>query len=396
MQWVFLSVFILVLGLFNAGAVHLISRGFPHKERSNTARTVRYLLVVLLTLAPVLARVLDRENCAMAARIVMALSDSWIAVLFWLYCLAIPAGIWNLVVRLGRRSIPAIGVWSIRAPAFIRVAWILIVMLLVWGAFEASSIRVRAVELATPRLSSAARPIRIVQLSDMHFSLLSNRRQIEAAVKIVRELKPDMIVVTGDTVDTPQARRLKLLHILSQLDAPLGKFAVLGNHEYYSGFSDSMLALREAGFIVLRDRAALIGAGPHSLRVVGFDDPAGRDFVGRRPSQEGNLLPSGEERPFTVVLRHRPTTPTELIGRFDLQLSGHTHGGQIQPFGFIVHLIYPFSRGLHELGKGSWLYVSRGLGTWGPAIRFLARPEVTLFVIVPAPLPSRPEAPGGI
>jgi predicted MPP superfamily phosphohydrolase len=389
MQWVFLSVFILLLGLLNAGAVCLISRGFPPKERSNAVRTVRFLIVVLLTLAPVLARVLDREHCAMSARIVMAVSDTWIAILFWLYCLAIPAGIWNLIVRLCRGSCPATGDWSIRASAFIRVAWIVIVMLLVWGTFEASSVRVRAVELATPRLSSAARPLRIVQLSDIHLSLLSNRRQVDTAMKIVRELKPDMIVVTGDTVDTPQARRLKLLHVLSQLEAPLGKFAVLGNHEYYSGFSDSLLALREAGFIVLRDRAALIGAGPHTLRVVGFDDPARQEFDGRRPSLEGALLPSGEARPFTVVLRHRPSTPPAQIGRFDLQLSGHTHGGQIQPFGLIVRLLYPLSHGLHELGKGSWLYVSRGLGTWGPSIRFLARPEVTLFVIVPAPVPHQ-------
>jgi hypothetical protein len=99
-------------------------------------------------------------------------------------------------------------------------------------------------------------------------------------------------------------------------------------------------------------------------------------------SDENVALPHSTNRPFTIFLKHQPDA-SRSMGRFDLQLSGHTHGGQVFPFQFYVWLFYPNFRGLHVLPDGSQLYTNPGLGTWGPPIRVFARPEVTLFVIQP-------------
>jgi predicted MPP superfamily phosphohydrolase len=400
MQWVWFTSFLVVLGLLSTGAVHLISHAFPPPAKeSNRWRTTRRLAAVLLPMASVLGRILDGANYTLPARILMTVGDLWIAILFWFYCLMIPVGLWNLLVRLlcthhsvgAKRHIPI--------AAFTRFACLLIFLLLLWGTLEASSISVREVKITTARLLPPARPLQIVQLSDIHLSLSANRRLIEKAVTIVNHLKPDVIVLTGDTVGTPQIQRLELLQSLGRLEAPMGTFAIPGNHEYYSGIKQSIAALQTAGFTILRDQAAQIGGGPRALLLVGFDDPARQHFDGPRLAQERTLLPPGEPRPFTVVLRHRPDVPAPLLGRFDLQLSGHTHGGQLQPFEYFIRLLFPFTHGLHNVGKGSVLYVSRGLGTWGPSVRFLARPEITLFTISPAQpqarTPPGPELPQG-
>jgi len=119
------------------------------------------------------------------------------------------------------------------------------------------------------------------------------------------------------------------------------------------------------------------------IALAGVDDPAGRAMqVDCRPD-EGAVLPPADSETFTILLKHRASVRPESVGRFDLQLSGHTHGGQVFPFHIYTRLYHPRLSGLHDLGQGSRLHVSRGVGTWGPPLRFLAPPDITCLVIVP-------------
>jgi predicted MPP superfamily phosphohydrolase len=167
--------------------------------------------------------------------------------------------------------------------------------------------------------------------------------------------------------------------MLATVDPPLGKFAIAGNHEFYAGIRQSGRFLRAAGFKFLRNEDFELNG---LINLVGVDDPAGKrryPEIGQVGKEEKILLADLDSERFTLLLKHRPTVEIESLGRFDLQLSGHTHGGQIFPFNLITRLFYPRERGLYRLDKESVLYVSRGTGTWGPPMRFLSPPEVTLI-----------------
>jgi predicted MPP superfamily phosphohydrolase len=182
---------------------------------------------------------------------------------------------------------------------------------------------------------------------------------------------------------------------LAAVRPPLGKYAIYGNHELYAereaGAGSSARLLEAGGFRVLRGEAVQVGP----IRLAGLDDPAERRFKTPSAIDEGVLLGPRGERTFTVLLKHRPEVAEATRGRLDLQLSGHTHRGQVFPFGLVVRLMSPRVSGLYALDGSAQLYVSRGTGTWGPPLRLLSRPEVTLFIIEPTPGRNGPAGAGG-
>jgi predicted MPP superfamily phosphohydrolase len=158
----------------------------------------------------------------------------------------------------------------------------------------------------------------------------------------------------------------------------LGAYAVTGNHEYYAGLEHSLRFLRNAGFTVLRGEAARAGG----IILVGVDDPTAMSSGQSTILDTGKALASVSANNFVVLLKHQPVVDSDT--KFDLQLSGHTHGGQIFPFVYLTRLRYRVHTGLTELADGRLLYVSRGVGTWGPPIRLFAPPEITLITIAGA------------
>jgi hypothetical protein len=196
---------------------------------------------------------------------------------------------------------------------------------------------------------------------------------------VVKRENPDLLVSTGDLVDGRLAQLPGLLEQFREIRPALGKVAVTGNHEFYVGLDGALAFTKGAGFDVLRGEVRDVGG---VLTLVGVDDPAGRGFDLRgRSDGERDLMAGLSRDRFVLFLKHRPVIEEESLGLFDLQLSGHTHRGQIFPFNHVVDLYFSRSSGLHDLGH-SHIYVSRGSGTWGPPIRFLAPPEVTVIEIV--------------
>jgi predicted MPP superfamily phosphohydrolase len=156
-------------------------------------------------------------------------------------------------------------------------------------------------------------------------------------------------------------------------------FAVTGNHEFYAGLPQALSFTEQAGFRLLRNEAISLD---NALTLAGVDDPAALHGVERKGVPEHDLLQGVSRGRFTVLLKHRPVMDTTSLGLFDLQLSGHVHKGQIFPFNLLTHLFYPVKMGFSTYANGSSLYVSRGTGTWGPPIRFLAPPEITVITLV--------------
>jgi predicted MPP superfamily phosphohydrolase len=223
--------------------------------------------------------------------------------------------------------------------------------------------------------------LRIVQMSDVHLGYMVRLPEAERIAKLVEEAHPDLIVATGDVPDASEEQVEGLHAPFARLAAPLGKYAVTGNHEYYAGIGNSLSFLRKAGFTVLRGEEALPGG---KVRLVGVSDRTATRFDGEEAGREvdGAPLLARPSPLYTVLLRHQPLTPPEEAGKFDLQLSGHTHNGQIWPFRYASRLAYPQGIGLVPQPGGSFLYVNRGAGTWGPPMRFLTPPEVTVIDLV--------------
>ncbi|GAB4261944.1 metallophosphoesterase [Deferrisoma sp.] len=326
----------------------------------------------LMIVSPVAVRLLDRAGLEALGRPLAWAAYTWLGLVFLAFWPAVALGLAELAARVGG-ALLGTGPVRVRTPA---TAWtVLAAVLLVgtYGVWEATRLRVERVRIASPKIP---RPLRVVQVSDLHLGLLLRERTLDRVLRVVERLEPDLLVATGDIVDAQIDHLDGLSRRWARVRPPLGKFAVVGNHEVYAGLGQSLAFLEKSGFRVLRNEAAAVG----DLWVVGVDD---EHAPGPLPDA-GRLLAAAPPGRFVLVLKHRPVPLAGSEGRFDLQLSGHTHLGQIFPFRLFTGMAYPLQNGLYELAGGSRLYTSRGTGTWGPPMRVLAPPEVTLVELVPA------------
>jgi predicted MPP superfamily phosphohydrolase len=216
-----------------------------------------------------------------------------------------------------------------------------------------------------------------VQISDLLFCSVRGSTPI---LKLVRAAEPDILVSTGDLVDGHQKHFSGIEKYFLEVRPRLGKFAIMGNHEYYVGIEKSIAFTKESGFKVLMDENFELGG---LISITGIDDSQNSVERTALSALEKKLLQAAPSGVFRLILKHRPIVEKESEGKFDLQLSGHVHKGQIFPFNFLTWLSFPVKTGLTRLKGGGWLYVSRGTGVWGPPIRFLAPPEVTIIDLMP-------------
>ena len=247
-----------------------------------------------------------------------------------------------------------------------------------YGLVDARRVRVERVRLASTKVARRDRPFRVALVSDVHLGVLVGPRRLRRMVERLRALDADVVLSAGDMVDGQADRVSLLVPLLDALRPRHGKFAVTGNHDYYVGIEHALDFHARAGFQVLSGTAADVG---EDIRIAGVDDPTSKRMgIWSNVDERVALNGSANDR-FTILLKHQPVVDPRAAGMFDLQLSGHVHRGQIFPFNWLVRLVYPARTGLSRLAGGSWLYVSRGTGTWGPPMRVGAAPEITLIEI---------------
>jgi len=251
-----------------------------------------------------------------------------------------------------------------------------VVLITGYGLIEARQIGVTTLHVRMPNLSSE---LRLVQISDVHLGRIVRGARLSAIVQKVNSLQPDLIVITGDLVDAEALHMEEMIPLLRELKARHGVYAVTGNHEFFAGVGRVEAFLKQAGVTCLRNRSVTVAG---NLQLIGLDDPMAWRFTGTTPPPLSQLVECGKP---TVLLLHTPVTTLEQLSAagVHLQLSGHTHKGQLWPLHAVVKLIYkqtPY--GLLSNGK-STIYVSRGVGTWGPPMRVGAPPEITLVMLTP-------------
>jgi uncharacterized protein len=251
------------------------------------------------------------------------------------------------------------------------------------GVAEAlGAVALKNVKIALRKFPKELSGMRIVQLTDVHIGPMIGREWLEGIVARVNQLDADLVVITGDLVDGSVDALRHHVAPLATLKSKRGVYFVTGNHEYYSGAASWIEHLETLGIRVLRNECVTIGEGAASFDLAGVDDHTGGQFIKGHGADVAKALAGRDSKRECILLAHQPKEIVEAakLG-VGLQISGHTHGGQVFPATLLVRLQQPFTAGLDRLGD-TQIYVSCGTGYWGPPMRVGAPAEITLLEVV--------------
>lgn len=373
-----------VLGLTALLNLYIGIRVLPSLPGPVSATLLATVLLALALLIPLglaarrLARPPAADRLAWAGMLALGLFSSLFVftLLRDLVLLLAAVGAW-LEPRLAAPELAALSAEAV--PLLALVASLL-------GAFNARrTAQVVEVDVPIDGLPAALHGFTIAQISDIHVGPTIKAPYLQGIVDAVNRLQADMVAITGDLVDGSVKELGGQVAPLAGLSSRHGSFFVTGNHEYYSGAASWITELRRLGLTVLVNQHVVLEQDGERMVLAGVADFTAHHFD---PSHQSDpvaaLLGSPGDAAVRILLAHQPrSAPTAELAGFDLQLSGHTHGGQFFPWSFFVRFQQPFTAGLYRMGR-LWVYVSRGTGYWGPPKRLGAPSEITRLRLVSA------------
>ncbi|MFF5288019.1 metallophosphoesterase [Paractinoplanes globisporus] len=293
--------------------------------------------------------------------------------------------VWSIAGQILTGVLWAAGVGT---PARSRIATVVVALialvLLLWGYAEAMRVpRIRRIDVTVPRLGAGLDGLRLVLITDTHYGPIDRARWSRGVTAAVNALDPDVVAHTGDIADGEVAQRREQAAPLADIRASLARVYVTGNHEYFSGAQRWVEHMAALGWEALHNRHLVVSRGGDSLVIAGVDDrtAAGSGVPGHHADHEAALEGADPALPI-LLLAHQPAQIEGAVAHgVDLQISGHTHGGQIWPFHYLVRLDQPALQGLSRHSERTQLYTSRGTGFWGPPFRVFAPSEITLLTL---------------
>jgi predicted MPP superfamily phosphohydrolase len=352
-------------------------------QLSTAGNIISGLILAFLALSPILTYIFTLRGGKSFTRVFAFFGYLWMGFLILFFISSVLLDLYNLGILFGdyilnndlaKASISPLS--GFFAPLFLSVC------LNIYGYFGARKLRVKRLTVKTTKLPEGTDKLTIAHISDVHLGIIVREKILDKLIKTVIHESPELIVSTGDLIDGGLEQIQHLLDKLRSMKARSGKFAVIGNHEYYSGIKASQKYLESAGFTVLRGYGVTVDG---LINIAGMDDIEGsrlnngKDSATKSESEILSILPPGL---FTLLLKHKPYVIQSSLGLFDLQLSGHTHKGQIFPINIAVRLfLYPHSS-YKKLSKGSAINVSGGVGTAGPPVRLFSPPEIIFIDVV--------------
>ena len=301
-------------------------------------------------------------------------ADTTLGVVWQLFVWAVAGDVLRLALLAGGVDDP------LRSRVVAGFTGVVAVGLLLWGYVEAMRVpRVRRVEVAIPRLGAGLDGLKVVLITDTHYGPIDRVRWSHGVTEVVNRLDADIVAHTGDIADGTVAQRTDQAAPLGDVQARYARVYVTGNHEYYGEAEAWLQRMGELGWEALHNRHLVVERGGDRLVVAGVDDrtAAGTGLQGHRADHATALAGADPDLP-VLLLAHQPKQITDAVEHgIDLQLSGHTHGGQMWPFHYLVRLDQPVVQGLTRHGERTQLYTSRGTGFWGPPFRIFAPSEIT-------------------
>lgn len=375
----FLIFFGVVLTLYTLLHLYIFSRGIQAFPAGTTGRTWFTWTFWLLAFTYPLARFLERIWLSPVSDALTWIGSFWLAAFlhFLLAVLVID------IARLLNLVIPFFKILAGDQPAQAR--WLIFVftagtvaLLVVAGHINALTTKVSQHTITIGKPSGNREAVRIVAVSDIHLGTVIGPRRLNKLIGLIEAQKPDIVLLAGDVVDEDLAPviRYDLGELLRKIKAPLGVYAITGNHEYIGGAEKAVQYLTDHGISMLRDTAVLIDS---SFYVIGREDRDRSRFSGNPRKSIAALVKDLDPAKPKIMLDHQPYALHEAVkAGIDLQISGHTHHGQIWPLSYVTSAIFELSRGYLQKEQSHFL-VSTGFGTWGPPVRTGNRPEILVI-----------------
>ena len=375
--------FIIALSVFASVHFYIWSRLVYAPELGPAWTGALSALMLILYASIPLTFAFGRRASSRAALLFVWPGYVWLGALFLLFVSVLAADLVRAAIEIGGVLLGAPPIDAaerlVRARLEAGIAAAIAGVALLASLWSGRKLQVKRVSVPLSRLPASLDGTTIVQLTDVHIGPMRGRRFLDRVVDATNALRPDVVAITGDLVDGSVAKLADDVAPLGRLEARHGVYFVTGNHEFYSGAEPWCAYLTQLGLRVLRNERVRIGEGEASYDLAGIDDLAGRQFGPGQGADLSRALLGRDESRELVLLAHQPRMVAEAErAGVGLQISGHTHGGQIWPFHFLVRLQQPVISGLVRIGR-ALLYVSNGTGYWGPPMRLLSPAEITVL-----------------
>ena len=376
-------IFFFIITIFSAANFYFYYKLSSLINLGTSANILIGVVILFMTLTPVLIPVYSNRGSEKSVRIFSYTGYMWLAFLVPVFSIGVIFDLYNFALQYsGSIAGHDIGSLTLSPERAFFIPLFLSFAINVYGYFEAKNLRIERLVIKTAKLPEGVDKIRIAQISDLHLSIIVRDRALDKVIKKIGEEAPDIIVSTGDLVDGIIRHIGHLAERLKNLEARHGKYAIMGNHEIYGGMKQSIRFIEDSGFTLLRGTGLTVG---NTINIAGVDFNGGEAWKYSRESSrkpEWEILSGLPAGLFTLLLKHRSDVEKRSLGLFDLQLSGHTHKGQIFPMNLATMFMFQYHTGLTMLAKNSAIYVSRGTGTAGPPVRLMSAPEITIIDIV--------------
>jgi predicted MPP superfamily phosphohydrolase len=376
---IFFTIVLVIYGLVNS---YIFIRGLQSIPVGSAWRSWYIAGFWLIASTFVLARIMERAYPCGFTGIITWIGSFWLAFMLYLIFIALFidfARVINHFFHIFPRSFYIDYQQTKLIVLFISLA--MVTLIVAGGFINARTPRIRKLELHVRKVVAGDKSLNIVMASDIHLGTIIAKRKANRLVTTINSLHPDIVLFAGDVVDEDLAPVIKnnLGENLVQIKAKLGVYAITGNHEFIGGAEPAVKYLRENGVTVLRDTAMLID---QRFYLVGREDRDKFRFTGKQRKELAELMQQVDLSRPVILMDHQPFRLEKATRQgIDLQLSGHTHHGQLWPFNYITNVIYELSYGYKQIGQ-THFYVSTGFGTWGPPVRLGNRPEIVQIKLI--------------
>lgn len=379
--YAFLIFFAIVLSLYLLVNLYIYHHGLMALPKGTQLRTTFIWLFWMLVISFPFGRIVERFWTSPVTDAIIWIGSLWLAAMLYFFLFTILVDVARLsnfvfpwMANLLGNSLALARIWTLGGLTAIVLCIVII------GHVNAVWTRVSRYNINIEKNGGNRQRLRIVAASDIHMGTIIAQRRVAKLVRLINEQKPDIVLFAGDIVDedlNPVIRR-NLGEKLKQIRAKDGIYAITGNHEYIGGAEAAVKYLTDHGITVLRDSVALIDS---SFYIAGREDKESSRMGGRSRKEVIELLASTDKSKPIILLDHQPYHLDNAVAAgADIQLSGHTHHGQLWPFNYITKAIFELSSGYAKKGNTHFI-VSNGYGSWGPPVRIGNRPEIIVIDI---------------
>ncbi len=312
--------------------------------------------MAFMTISPIILGVLLRKEFKFLIKEYSFLTYNYLGFITLLFCVSI---LYQLIILVLRFKTDAMN--------NVTISMVLTLVLTIYSFYEASTIKIERVVIKSSKITES---LKIGFISDLHHGHLVGDNFVEKVINKLKEERVDLLLLGGDILEVGWDNNAELWNNYNPI---LGKFGVSGNHEFYMGYAKAKKVFEKMGVTLIDNKIVLV----KGINIVGLPDEVYQTQFDGKIEDIKSLTKHSDK--FTILLKHRPRVVNAK--NIDLQLSGHTHKGQILPFSLVTKIFYPLHSGLYEKNNYK-IYVSRGIGTWGPRMRLLSPPEITIIELV--------------